>query len=57
MNHNKHDLNGKIGECPKRVFWLLPRPAKPARTGEDPSSKLTERRASPRSYSGLATTL
>ncbi len=28
-----------VGEDPKRVFWLLPRPApKPVRLGEDPKA-------------------
>ena len=37
MDDNKNNPNREVGECPKRVFRLLPRPAiKPAYTGEDP---------------------
>jgi hypothetical protein len=33
---DQNNPNGKVGECPKRTFWLLPRPAiKPAYKGED----------------------
>ena len=31
--------NRRVGECPKRIFWLLPRPpVKPAYKGEDPKA-------------------
>jgi hypothetical protein len=39
MDDNNNITNGRVGECPKRVFWLLPRPAiKPACKGEDPKA-------------------
>jgi hypothetical protein len=41
MDNNQNNPNGKVGECPKRVFRLLPRPAiKPAYKGEDPKTFL-----------------
>jgi hypothetical protein len=47
MDDNQNNPNGKVRECPKRTFWLLPRPAiKPAYTGEDP--KRFFRRIAPR---------
>ena len=37
MDDTKNNPNGRVGECPRRTFWLLPRPAiKPAYKGEDP---------------------
>jgi hypothetical protein len=27
MDDNLNNPNGQVGECPKRTFWLLPRPA------------------------------
>ena len=37
MGDNLNNTIGKVGECPKQTFWLLPRPAvKPAYNGEDP---------------------
>ena len=39
MDDNQNYPNGKVGECPKRTFWLLPRPGvKPAYKGEDPKA-------------------
>jgi hypothetical protein len=39
MDDNQNYPNGKVRECPKRTFWLLPRPAvKPAYNGEDPKA-------------------
>ena len=36
---NQSKPNRRVGECPKRTFWLLPRPAvKPAYKGEDPKA-------------------
>ena len=33
---DQNNPSGKVRECPKRTFWLLPRPAvKPAYNGED----------------------
>ena len=37
VNPKKHDPRGKVGECPKRIFRLLHRPAVQAvPRGEDP---------------------
>jgi hypothetical protein len=39
MDNDNKIPNGKVGECPKRTFWLLPRTAiKPAYKGEDPKA-------------------
>lgn len=47
MDDIKSNRNGEAGECPKRVFRLLSRPAvKPAPKGEDPKQFL--RRIAPR---------
>jgi hypothetical protein len=41
MDNNKNNPNAEVGECPKRVFRLLPRPAvRPAYQGEDPKAFL-----------------
>ena len=39
MDDNQNYPNGKVRECPKRTFWLLPRPAGwPVPKGEDPKA-------------------
>ena len=41
MDDNQNNPNGRVGECPKRIFWLLPRQVnRPVPKGEDPKTFL-----------------